>query len=292
MRWSSAQVEERRHVHRIAADDGLVERQRLVQAAERREQRGAVAQHVQVRRIERQRALEVLRGTGEVVVAVHRDTAEPGVGRCVVRIDRERLHRRLAGLGVPLLVGQQALARLVGEVAGQPVPRRGVARIDRQHLAVERVGLLERLGGELPSELDGLQIERVRLGIGRARLRRRAEQRDLELLDHVGRDLVLDREDVVELAVVGLRPQVRVGAGLDQLRRDPHRVARLAHRAFQHVRHVQRARDLRDPDLLAFERERRGARRHLQLRNLRQQVQQFLRDTVGEVLLLLVRCSC
>ena len=73
-----------------------------------------------------------------------------------------------------------------------------------------------------------------------------AQQRDLELLHHVGRDLVLDREDVVELAVVGLRPQVRVGAGLDQLRGDAHRVARLAHRAFQHVRHVQRARDLRD----------------------------------------------
>ena len=210
------------------------------------------------------------------------------MGRRVVRIDRERLHRRLAGLGVPLLVGQQALARLVGEVRGQPGPRRGVARIDRQHLAVERVGLLERLGGVLPPELHGLQVQRVRLGIGRARLRRRAEQRDLELLDHVGRDLVLDREDVVELAVVGLRPQVRVGAGLDQLRRDPDRVARLAHRAFEHVRHVQRARDLRDSDFLALERERRGARRHLQLRNLRQQVQQFLRDAVGEVLVRLV----
>ena len=110
LRWSVAQVEERRHVHRIAADDGLLERQRLVQAAERREQRGAVAQHVQVRRIERQRALEVLRRAGEVVVAVHRDPAEPGVGRCVVRIDRERLRGRLAGLGEPLLVGQQALA--------------------------------------------------------------------------------------------------------------------------------------------------------------------------------------
>ena len=58
-----------------------------------------VAQHAQVRRIERQRALEVLRGTGEVVVAVHRDPAEPGVGRCVVRIDRERLHRPPRGLG-------------------------------------------------------------------------------------------------------------------------------------------------------------------------------------------------
>jgi len=146
----------------------------------------------------------VQRGTGEVVVAVHRDPAEPGMGRCVVRIDRKRLHGRLARLSKPLLVGQQALAHLAGEVRGQPVPRRDVAWIDRQHLAVKRVGLLERLGGERPSELDSLEIKRVRLGIGGACLRRRAKQCDLELLHHVGRDLVLDRKDVVELAVVGL----------------------------------------------------------------------------------------
>src|SRR5437016_5209875 len=60
------------------------------------------------------------------------------MGRCVVRIDRKRLHGRLAGLGESFLARQKALACLVGEVAGQPDPRRGVARIDRQHLAVRR----------------------------------------------------------------------------------------------------------------------------------------------------------
>src|SRR5205085_2511926 len=129
-------------------------------------------------------------------------------------VDRKRPHGRLAGLGESFLAGQKALARLVAEVASQPVPRRGVARIDRQHFAVKCVGLLERLGCELPSELDGLEIKRVGLRIGRARLGRRAEQCDLELLHYVGRDLVLDREDVVELAIVGLRPQVRVVVGL------------------------------------------------------------------------------
>ena len=52
------------------------------------------------------------------VIAVH-DKAEPGVGRCVLRLDRERLRRCLAGLGIPVLVGQQTNGRLVGEVAGQ-----------------------------------------------------------------------------------------------------------------------------------------------------------------------------
>ena len=150
--------------------DGLRERKRLVQAAESPEQTGAVAQHVQIRRIERQRAIEVLRRASEVVVAEHRDPAEPGVGQRVVRIDRQRLRRRLAGLSEPFLAGQKALAHLVVQILGQRGPRRRVARIDRQHLAEQRVGLLERLGGELPSELDGLQVQRVRLGIGRARL--------------------------------------------------------------------------------------------------------------------------
>ena len=211
------------------------------------------------------------------------------MGPRVVRIDGERLHGRLAGRGERLLLGLGADGHLVDGVARQLRPRRRVPGIDREHPAQKHVRLRETLRGSLPCELDGLEVERVGLGIGRARLGRRAEQRDLELLDHVGGDLVLDREDVVELAVVGLRPKVRVGAGLDQLRRDPHRVARLAHRAFEHVRHVQRPRDLRNRNLLALERERRRARRHLQLRNLRQQVQQLLRDAVGEVLLALVR---
>jgi len=121
------------------------------------------------------------------------------MGRCVVRIDRKRLHGRLAGLANPSLPGRRPWPVSLPKLRASPYPRRGVARIHRHHLAVKRVGLLERLGCELPSELDGLEIKRVRLGIGRARLRRRAEQCNLELLHHVGCDLVLDREDVVQL---------------------------------------------------------------------------------------------
>src|SRR5881394_3048370 len=52
-----AKVEERRHVHRIAADGGLLQRQRLVEASKRLEQRDARGKHSQVRRIERERSL-------------------------------------------------------------------------------------------------------------------------------------------------------------------------------------------------------------------------------------------
>src|SRR2546430_2362445 len=97
------------------------------------------------------------------------------MGRCVVRIDRKRPHGRLAGLGESFLAGQKALARLVAEVASQPVPRRGVARIDRQHFAVKRVGLLERLGRELPSQLGGLEVKGVSPRVRCARLPYRAD---------------------------------------------------------------------------------------------------------------------
>ena len=121
----------------------------------------------------------------------------------------------------------------------------------------------KRLWSELPSKLHRLEVKHVSLWIGLAHCRRCAKQGHFQLLHHVGGDLVLDLEDVVELAVVGLRPQMRVGAGLDQLRGNPDGVARLAHRAFEHVGDVQRARDLRDLDFFAFEGERRRARRHL-----------------------------
>ena len=64
------------------------------------------------------------------------------------------------------------------------------------------------------------------------------QQLDPELRDHRARDLVLHGEDVVERAVVGLRPQVHVPADIDQLRRDPHLPAGGAHAAFQYIAYL------------------------------------------------------
>ena len=62
----------------------------------------------------------------------------------------------------------------------------------------ERGALRETLGGPLLRELDGLEVERVGLGVGLARLGSHARDLEPKLLDDVGGDLVLDREDVVE----------------------------------------------------------------------------------------------
>ena len=68
------------------------------------------------------------------------------------------------------------------------------------------------------------------------------EQRDAHGFGDFVCDLVLHREDVVERAVIGLRPQVIAVLGVDQLRSDTNLHTAFLHAAFQHVC---------DPQLLA-----------------------------------------
>jgi hypothetical protein len=53
--------------------------------------------------------------------------------------------------------------------------------------------------------------------------------------DHAAGDLVLHLEDVGELAVVAVRPQVVAERGVDQLPGHAHAIGRLAHAALEHV---------------------------------------------------------
>ena len=65
------------------------------------------------------------------------------------------------------------------------------------------------------------------------------------LLDH----LVLRGENVGELAIEPLRPEVSARAGVDQLPGDAHAIAGFADAPFKHEAHAQVA-----PDLLHFDR--------------------------------------
>ena len=100
------------------------------------------------------------------------------------------------------------------------------------------------------------------------------------------RDLVLDREDVLELAVVALGPDVPVGLGIDQLHRDAHAVARLAHAALDHVLHAELRRHLLDADRAVLVHEGRVARDDEQVAKARERGDDVLGQAIGEELLL------
>ena len=81
--------------------------------------------------------------------------------------------------------------------------------------------------------------------LGRIQLR-------LDRRDHPLGDLVLHRENVGEVAVVALGPDVVAGCGFDQLRGDADAVAGFAHAAFEHIAHAKLAANLLHIDGLAL----------------------------------------
>jgi hypothetical protein len=100
------------------------------------------------------------------------------------------------------------------------------------------------------------------------------------------RDFVLQRENVVEVAVVALGPDVAASRAIDKLSSDPDTAARFAHAAFEQVAHLELPRDLRRIDVLALEREGGVARGDPERRDLGKVGDDVLADAVGEVLLL------
>ena len=118
--------------------------------------------------------------------------------------------------------------------------------------------------------------------------RLRREQLELERRDHRLGDLVLHREDVGEIAVELVRPEMRSTCRLDQLGGDAHPRAGLAHAALEQIRGAELLPDGAQVFVLPLEGERRGAADHPQAVHLRQRVEDLLGDAVGEVFLLLV----
>ena len=82
-------------VERVAGDRVFVERDRRVEAVQIRGQVGGAADDVGVGRFQRECVLVVSGRRGQVRVEGHRNPAEATVGRCIVRVDRERLGRCL-----------------------------------------------------------------------------------------------------------------------------------------------------------------------------------------------------
>ena len=116
---------------------------------------------------------------------------------------------------------------------------------------------------------------------------------DLGLLQ-LGRDgahharghLILQIEDVRQLAVETVRPEMRARRSIDELPGDAHPVARLAHAAFEHVAHAELAPDLLHVHRPALVGEARIARDDEQPAQARQGGGDVFHHAVGEILLL------
>ena len=165
---------------------------------------------------------------------------------------------------------------------------------------IELDGFLEQLDrvfdaalGQSIQVILPAQVERsVGLRIHGLALRQRDLFREAELelqrVDDLVRDLLLDVEDVVELALVGVAPDLAVGLDVDELDRDSHRILEPAHAAAHYVARAELAPDGLGILLRTLELHRGPARHELDLIDHRQACDQFLGEAVAEIIGFLV----
>src|SRR5262245_28522160 len=101
--------------------------------------------------------------------------------------------------------------------------------------------------------------------------------------DNRARHLVLDREGVVQFAVVPLAPTVGAGQGVDELRRDADAVAAASDATLQYILRVQLPPDLPDIDRLALVLEGRISRDDQEIGKPRQFGDDVFGDAVAEI---------
>src|SRR5439155_1491438 len=102
------------------------------------------------------------------------------------------------------------------------------------------------------------------------------------------RQLALNLENVEQLAVVGLAPQLLRGPWIDQARNDPHPRPGPTDASFEDRRHAELLRDRGNPLARLLVLHSRRAADHLQRRYLGQRGDDVVSDPVAEVLILRV----
>ena len=124
----------------------------------------------------------------------------------------------------------------------------------------------------------------MRLEAGRRgshlRRRGRAEQLALQGLGDRVRDVVFEREDALELALVGPGPEMHVAIDVDELGRHAQGVALPSDAALEERLHVEPRAELPRLEVLVLEREDRGARGDVQAVDVAEHVDQFVGDAV------------
>ena len=210
------------------------------------------------------------------------------LGQGIVELDRLervglRLRQDVRGAGAAVVHEQAVAIRQTG------VRQRKVG-VEGNGPFEESLRLSQRLFGTLVPQVAALQIQVVGLGARGGRLHQRTIRHELrsQRLYDCGRQLVLHREDVLELAVVGLRPHVIAVRDADELREYTQAIAVPAHAPLQHRGDVQLLADLADVEVLPLEGECGGAGDHANSLHVREAIDDLLRHAVGEVLVLFV----
>src|SRR5205085_7568202 len=102
---------------------------------------------------------------------------------------------------------------------------------------------------------------------------------------HAARQAILQIEDVFEIAIELVRPDVRVRRRINQLAGHTNPFSRLAYAAFQHIASAKLTADLLDVDGLSFVGETRISRDYEQQFRARQSRDDILDHAVGEIFL-------
>ena len=97
------------------------------------------------------------------------------------------------------------------------------------------------------------------------------------------RELTLEREDVLQFAIVLLRPNLRVCLGVDELRVNPHAITRNLHASFQYVRNAQVVPDLLHVSILAPVGCDTTAADDLQISHFAEIGQNIVLNTIGKI---------
>ena len=163
----------------------------------------------------------------------------------------------------------------------------GRGRIDRDRLLEVIAGTLQIITGAFVPEKAAFEVKLVRFVVRRRRFRDRgllgAGQFRAQCIGDGFRDLAFYDKDVGQLPIVNVRPEMRVGDGVDQLHIHADLVAGLLHAPFEDIHYAELLRDIAQIRRRAFESLGRCAGNHFEVRYLRQPRQNFLLHTFGEV---------
>ena len=173
---------------------------------------------------------------------------------------------------------------------GERSPCRAEIRVESNRISKVRFGREETVPRALGHGVLAAEKRVVRLRIGRQRLQdarvRRRRKSGREPLHHRSRNLCLDGGHLGQIALEGLRPELKSVRRVGELDAHAQRRSRLAERAFDNGVHVQRTRDLAHVTILTLEGECRGPRDHSKARVLRQRIHHIERKTIGKVFVL------